>query len=96
MSNVRLTEHCQQLLINVINSIRAYMKAPPMTWDDGRWSRKVIWPPMLQCQLDGWSCGLFLLMAITALAKNAGWESVINDNKEKMREVTIQALLTIP
>ena len=66
-----------------------------MTWDDGSWTRQLEAPPVRERQLDGWSCGLFVLMAMKALAKRRGWDSVVDSKKDEMRTMAIQELLTI-
>ena len=85
-----------QLLLKVVDCIRTCIKAPVISWNNGSWSRDLQSPPMLQCQVDGWSCGLFLLMAVAALVRNDGWMSVVNDKKDDMCALAIQELITIP
>jgi hypothetical protein len=78
----------------VFDRIREYVSAPQMDFD--KWSRKVLYPPTLQRQMDGWACGLFLLMAMRACVLKLGFEQVIDDAKDEMRGVVLEALLKIP
>jgi len=52
-------------------------------------------PPAGQRQLDGWSCGLFVLMAMKTLTDRGSWDSVVDAKKDNMRALAIQELLTI-
>ena len=45
--------------------------------------------------MDGWACGLFLLMAMGACALKLGFEQVIDDAKDEMWGVVLEALLKI-
>ena len=85
-----------QLLLKVVDCICTCIKAPVISWNNGSWSRDLQLPPMLQCLVDGWSCGLFLLTALTALVRNDGWMSVVNNKKDDMHALAIQELITIP
>ena len=48
--------------------------------------------------MDGWSCGLFVLMAIAALTDgiNRDWEFVADKNKDAARTLVLDAILTVP
>jgi hypothetical protein len=46
--------------------------------------------------MDGWACGLFLMMAMRACAARTGFENAIDNAKEEMRAVVLDALLKIP
>jgi hypothetical protein len=46
--------------------------------------------------MDGWACRLFLLMAMMARAMKTGFERVIDDAKEEIRGVVLEALLKLP
>ena len=46
--------------------------------------------------MDGWACGLFMLMAMRACALKMGYEQVIDDAKEEMRRFVLHALLKLP
>jgi hypothetical protein len=81
------------LATKVFSRIREYVGAPQMDFD--KWTQKVLYPPTLQRQMDGWACGLFLLMAMGACALKLGFEQVIDDAKDEMRGVVLEALLKI-
>ena len=81
------------MAINVVEQIRIYLEAPKI--DFSGWVRKVLYPPPLQRQMDGWACGLFLLMAMRACAMKTGFEQVIDDAKEEMRTEVLEALLEL-
>jgi hypothetical protein len=46
--------------------------------------------------MDGWACRLFLLMAMKACALKKGFEQVIDDKREEMRQEVLKALLKLP
>jgi hypothetical protein len=50
----------------------------------------------MQQQLDGWSCGFFVFMAIRALTKQQGFDAVRNDGQAEIRHMALQSLLDIP
>jgi hypothetical protein len=50
----------------------------------------------MQQQLDGWSCGFFVFMAIQAFVKHQGFDSVGNDGLVEIRHMALQLLLGIP
>ena len=77
----------------MFSRIREYVGAPQMDFD--KWTQKVLYPPTLQRQMDGWACGLFLLMAMRACALKLGFEQVIDDAKDEMWGVVLEALLKI-
>jgi len=83
-----------QVALKVFERIRETLGAPKIDFE--KWRQKVFYPSALQRQMDGWACGLFLLMAMRARAKKTGFECVIDDAKEEMREVVLEALLKLP
>jgi len=82
------------LVIKVVDRIREHLKAPRVDFE--YWAQKVLYPPPLQRQMDGWACGLFILMAMKACALKNGFEQVIDDAREEMREEVLKALLKLP
>jgi hypothetical protein len=82
------------MTLKAVDQIREYLNAPKI--DFTKWTQKVLYPPPLQRQMDGWACGLFLMMAMRACAARTGFENVIDDAKEEMRAVVLDALLKIP
>jgi hypothetical protein len=82
------------MAVKVFEQIREHLDAPKI--DFGCWPQKVFYPSVLQRQLDGWACGYFLLMAMRARAMKIGFEQVIDDAKEEMRGVVLEALLKLP
>ena len=81
----------------MIDAIRLVIRAPPVIWNEGGWNRTLVSPPALQCQMDGWSCGLFVIMAIIALTDGStNWDSVADRNKDAVRIVVLDTVLTVP
>jgi hypothetical protein len=50
----------------------------------------------MQQQLDGWSCGFFVFMAIQAFTKQQSFDAVGNDGLVEIRRMALQLLLDIP
>ena len=74
----------QQLLLKVIATVLEYAKKDVPDFNKKPWKKQVYSPTALQRQMDLWSCGLFLLMAMWAYIMKEGFEKVCNDEKEKM------------
>ena len=64
----------------------------------GAWDRKIYSPPETQRQIDGWACGLFVAMAIEALAGASApdFSAAIDDKKDQTRKHMLESLLTLP
>ncbi|KAF8060260.1 hypothetical protein FPV67DRAFT_1632538 [Lyophyllum atratum] len=86
----------EPLLLKVVDEIRRHLKAEPVEWDTGDWNRKLISPVALQCQMDGFACGLFIMMAMRAATGESCWEEVANDKKDSFRNIVLEALSTAP
>jgi hypothetical protein len=82
------------MLIKVVDHIREYLSASKIDWKG--WIRQVLYPPESQRQLDGWACGLFLMMAMRACIARTGFETVTDDAKEEMRKGALNTLLNLP
>ncbi|KAH9928183.1 uncharacterized protein B0H18DRAFT_265021 [Fomitopsis serialis] len=52
------------LLFTVVNRILQYINRATFLSVDDTWSFRVISPPMRRQQSDGWSCGVFVLLAL--------------------------------
>lgn len=62
-----------------------------------KWTREVCSPMELDGQIDDWSCGLFVLMALRCFALRIDYKKWCRDSlKEKMREKCLEALKAIP
>ena len=62
-----------------------------------KWTCKVYCPTELDGQIDDWSCGLFLLMALRCFALRIDYKKWCRDSlKEMMREKCLEALKAIP
>lgn len=86
----------QQLLLKVIKKVLEYAKKDVPDFKKKPWEQRIYSPTALQRQMDSWSCGLFLLMAMWAYTTKEGFEQVCNDEKEKMRAKVLKTLLDIP
>jgi hypothetical protein len=65
--------------------------------DRGGWKKVVRSPPQQERQIDIWSCGLFVLMALRCFASGLNYEvGCANTVKETMRAACLRALMTIP
>lgn len=46
-------------------------------------------------QIDGWSCGLFVMMAMDVFAMNGSYDSVADDKKDAMKNKALEMLMTL-
>ena len=84
------------MLLKTVDVILRYLGKPSLEWADG-WKRNVCSPRYDQQQIDSWSCGLFVMSAITAVKCNILFEKVdFEDMKEDMRTVCLRELMKIP
>ena len=63
-------------------------------WEE--WIEIHTYPPVPECQNDNWSCGLFTVMAMDAFTQNAGFDDVLDCNKDAMRVSLFWALKELP
>jgi len=79
----------------VIQEVLRRVQAPEINWDDGNWKETVKSPPLLERQSDGWSCGIFVLMALEILASGGDVSNAIDRNKDKARIHVLNSLRTL-
>lgn len=75
------------------------MKKSLIDWENGPWTREIYSPDYLERQMDGWSCGLFILMALLELNRDGeGMDvhKITNARLDDMRLKTINLILDIP
>ncbi|KAJ7868207.1 hypothetical protein B0H14DRAFT_2572445 [Mycena olivaceomarginata] len=89
----------EPLFLPVLDVIREHIGAPKITWNSGEWKRRILSPSQLECQLDGWSCGVFVGMGIKAMADGNGepeWAAVADSRKDEMRKFMLEAISSLP
>jgi hypothetical protein len=83
-------------LQKIVDKIMQLFGAEKIDWKK-QWSRKVCSPVELDGQIDRWSCGLFVLMALRCFAIQIDYKKWCrNSLKERMSEKCLEALLAIP
>lgn len=85
-----------QLLIRVVDRICSFVGGPAADWTDPQWSTVLLSPNPIQRQIDGWSCGLFCLLAVEKFMKRVSFESDGNNVKEAIRTDALRRLLRLP
>ncbi|KAH7911457.1 hypothetical protein BJ138DRAFT_1126007 [Hygrophoropsis aurantiaca] len=90
------TSWAKPLLLGAMDTVVKQLARPKIVWDRGDWTYCVYSPPALQCQFDGWSCGIFVMMAMSAVEKGISFEHTGNNLKDDMRESALKMLLDIP
>lgn len=83
------------MLLGVVDYVRKFLKQDKIDWQDKRWKRNLYSPPELQQQIDGWACGLFLMMGMKALTKRTRLDGVKEDAKDEMRLEALEALINL-
>ena len=82
-------------LQRIVDKIMQLFGAEKFDWK--KWSREVCCPGDLDGQIDDWSCGLFLMMALQCFTLQIDYKKWCKDSlKEKMREKSLEALKAIP
>jgi len=65
-------------------------------WNDGNWKTEIYSPPALKCQYDSWSCGIFVMMAMSAHKQNLSFDATGDDMKDVMQTRALEMLLQLP
>ncbi|KAJ6631496.1 hypothetical protein B0H10DRAFT_1938373 [Mycena sp. CBHHK59/15] len=86
----------EPLLLATVDIICEHLGAPKITWDSGQWKCSLSSPVELERQLDLWSCGLFVVMAVKAVADQKDWSAVGDSHKNEMRKIMFDAMSSIP
>ncbi|KAJ6543068.1 hypothetical protein B0H19DRAFT_1268241 [Mycena capillaripes] len=89
----------EPLLLLTLDVIREHIGAPKIIWNSGEWNRRIMSPVTLECQVDGWSCGIFVGMAIKAVAdggSDVDWDVVADSRKDDMRKSMFEAISSLP
>ncbi|KDQ54442.1 hypothetical protein JAAARDRAFT_49391 [Jaapia argillacea MUCL 33604] len=82
------------MLLRVIDRIREFIKSPKIEWGVEKWKRTLCSPVELERQLDSWSCGLFVMMALKSFADNLDHCQYVRDSlKGDIQAGALQALL---
>ena len=86
-----------QLALKIVDRIRVLLRQPLIDWSSGEWGKEIHSPPAPQTQVDNWSCGLFVLMALRVISDGeTSFEKAGNEYKQQMRRDAVEALLSIP
>lgn len=73
------------------------MKRPLVDWKDRSWTRNIYSPDYLEHQIDDWSCGLFVIMALLELSNGEiVSRNITNKRLDEIRLKAINLLLEIP
>ncbi|KAG1758081.1 hypothetical protein EDD22DRAFT_1000332 [Suillus occidentalis] len=91
-----MNEWAEKILIKAANAVMACLGKPILEWSPVYWKRKVYSPLEYHGQIDGWSCGLFVMMAMDVFAKNGSYDSVTDDKKDAMKNKALEMLMTLP
>jgi len=84
------------LLLKVVDRVRATLRETPVEWDSGQWTRVLEHPPHLQDQMDSWSCGLYVLKRVQAIAENCRVDEVDFREKDKIQQEAVKIVLELP
>ena len=82
-----------QLLKSTVNFVLTSLKTPTTT---SQWKSILAAPLPHHRQFDGWSCGLFTMMAMQNLVKFCDLELVRGDEKDSFRSKVLKRILEIP
>ena len=71
---------------------------PLVDWgaNDCPYSRKIYSPSDLETQMDSWSCGLFVTMALCAMRKGKRLQDVGKSQLDEMRREGVKMLMSLP
>lgn len=84
------------MLLSAANTVLDFIGKPTLERSKLFWKRVLYSPPYRQRQLDAWSCGLFVMMAVDAFGQNSGFHDTGDEHKHVMREKALRVLLTLP
>lgn len=83
--------------MKIVDRMRELLQQPKIEWHTSDWTRNTYSPPPLDTQVDGWSCGLFVLMALGVVSNaEATFEKAGDGYKDGFRRKAVQALLSVP
>ncbi|KAG2098733.1 uncharacterized protein F5147DRAFT_815686 [Suillus discolor] len=91
-----MNEWAENMLVKAVNAVMACLGKPVLEWSPVYWKRKVYSPLEYHGQIDGWSCGLFVMMAIDVFVDNGSYDSVTDDKKDAMKNKALETLMTLP
>jgi len=80
----------------IVERISQFIDGHKFEWDG---FETTVWVPSqrLKRQMDIWSCGLFVLMALECIAMGHSYDEHCKDSlKEKMRGKCLNALMSLP
>ena len=75
----------QKLLQTTVDAVAELACQPRIEWNNGKWKMEGYSPPTLKCQYDSWSCGIFVMMAMSAHQQNIGFDNTGDDMKDLMQ-----------
>ena len=88
---IEVTRKSTQLALKIVDRIRILLKQPLIDWSSGEWGKEIHSPPVLQTQVDGWSCGLFILMALRVISDGeTTFETAGDQHKDQMRREAVE------
>lgn len=82
------------MLQKVVVGILTEAGVPVLPW--AQWTEKHVELPSKGIQRDDWSCGLFVMMALQAWAKDIPLQHISVTDLEPMRHYVIDSLLNLP
>ncbi|KAF9236577.1 hypothetical protein BU15DRAFT_63929 [Melanogaster broomeanus] len=82
------------LLQQTIGAVKIINSQPEEDWE--KWTFTVHAPPPMERQHDSWSCGLFVMMAMSAFKQNMSFDSAGDTYKNDTRKRALQMILELP
>ena len=87
----RLLTKTNQLFLEVADKILETIGSESIEWD--RWTRLLSSPGELQRQMDGWSCGIFVMLAMKLSSMGETLANATNDRIPDTRNDVLRLLL---
>jgi hypothetical protein len=80
-----------KLLLDIADKILDTISSESIQWDG--WTRVLFSPPELQRQMDGWSCGIFVMLAMQLCSRGESLASATNELIPEMCNDVLTLLL---
>ncbi|KAF4618575.1 hypothetical protein D9613_009688 [Agrocybe pediades] len=83
----------EPLLLRIVNHIQDALGQDRIEWNTGGWGRVIERLKGLECQMDSWSCGYYVLMRICGLARGTTFENTPFKVQDEVRREALDIVL---
>ncbi|KAF9548287.1 hypothetical protein CPC08DRAFT_729532 [Agrocybe pediades] len=86
----------EPLLIKIVDHIRKALGQDRIEWDADGWGRVIERPLNLECQMDSWSCGYYVLMRVRGFLEGNTFDKTSFTVRDAIRQEALDIVLGLP